>query len=507
MRPLLVAAAVSLVAAAVALLVLASGGESGQEPQAAAVKRLALRVERPENGASTRRPVLVVSGTVTAKSTVAVNGVEAAVVASQQSLIGSFGGWLTASDPENVMVVPETGLHAQRWKARVELERGTNNVEVVASQEGFPEARQTLTVTRAGADEGQPRGGADQRGGPDQRGGADQDSFKPVVSSLDGAQAAPTRHPRSRSPARGEGSGGPQGRGGGASEGATSGPESPQAGGSGDGGAPECTEPEVPSPEGTAAVPGVNGTIAFQRDYEIYAMKRDGSAVSQLTNSPSAGGFAGDFTPAFSPDGLKIAFSRFRDVHEDQIYAMDADGSDARRLTCMPNGATEPAFSPDGQKIAFVSETARNTRLGALSADWDLEIYLMDADGSGETQLTQKGGSEPAFSPDGLKIAFSSCRHDPRKREQGGLNDCPGMGIFRDGNSEIYVMDADGSERRLTHAAAADYDPAFSPDGQQIAFTSERDGNSEIYVMDADGSDVRRLTNHSAADTSPAWGP
>ena len=260
MRPLLVAAAVSLVAAAVALLVLASGGESGQEPQAAGVKRLALRVERPENGASTRRPVLVVSGTVTAKSTVAVNGVEAAVVASQQSLIGSFGGWLTASDPENVMVVPETGLHAPRWKARVELERGTNNVEVVASQEGFPEARQTLTVTRAGADEGQPRGGADQRGGPDQRGGADQDSFKPVVSSLDGARAAPTRHPRSRAPARGEGSGGPHGRGGGASNGATSGPESPQAGSPQGGPALECTEPEVPSPEGTAAVPGVNGT-------------------------------------------------------------------------------------------------------------------------------------------------------------------------------------------------------------------------------------------------------
>jgi len=285
--------------------------------------------------------------------------------------------------------------------------------------------------------------------------------------------------------------------------------------------------------------------IAFLRDYEIYAMKRDGSAVSQLTNSPSAGGFAGYFTPAFSPDGRTIAFSRSRDVHEHQIYAMDADGSDARRLTCMPNGATEPAFSPDGQKIAFVSETARNPRPGAVSADWDLEIYLMDADGSGETQLTHKGGSEPAFSPDGRTIAFSSCRHDHRKREQDGLNDCPGTG-----NSEIYVMDADGSERRLTHAAAADYDPAFSPDGQQIAFTSERDGNSEIYVMDADGSgetqltqnggsgpafspdgqqiaftsesatatgkiyvmdadgsDVRRLTNHSAADTSPAWGP
>ena len=234
-------------------------------------------------------------------------------------------------------------------------------------------------------------------------------------------------------------------------------------------------------------------------------MKRDGSAVSQLTNSPSAGGFADDFTPAFSPDGRTIAFSRFRDVHDHQIYAMDADGSDARRLTCMPNGATEPAFSPDGQKIAFVSETARNPRPGALSADWDLEIYLMDADGSGETQLTQKGGSEPAFSPDGRTIAFSSCRHDHRKREQGGLNDCPGTAIFRDGNSEIYVMDADGSERRLTHAAAADYDPAFSPDGQQIAFTSERDGNSEIYVMDADGSGETQLTQNGGS--GPAFSP
>lgn len=78
----------------------------------------------------------------------------------------------------------------------------------------------------------------------------------------------------------------------------------------------------------------------------------------------------------------------------------------------------------------------------------------------------------------------------------------------RDGNWEIYAMNADGSDLvRLTNNPAADEYPVWSPDGKQIAFQSERDGNSEIYVMDADGSNQRRITNHPAHDRSPEWSP
>lgn len=75
----------------------------------------------------------------------------------------------------------------------------------------------------------------------------------------------------------------------------------------------------------------------------------------------------------------------------------------------------------------------------------------------------------------------------------------------RDGNNEIYVMDADGkNQRRLTNSGASDEQPTWSPSGQKIAFVSKRDGNKEIYVTDADGNNPRRLTNNEASDASPA---
>jgi Tol biopolymer transport system component len=92
----------------------------------------------------------------------------------------------------------------------------------------------------------------------------------------------------------------------------------------------------------------------------------------------------------------------------------------------------------------------------------------------------------PAWSPDGKKIAYSSAH----------------------GNLEIYVMNADGDkEINLTNHLSEDYDPTWSPDGKRIAFTSERDGNREIFVMNADGSNPINLTNSSIEEQEPAWSP
>ena len=107
----------------------------------------------------------------------------------------------------------------------------------------------------------------------------------------------------------------------------------------------------------------------------------------------------------------------------------------------------------------------------------------------GQTNLTNNAAfdSEPAWSPDGAKIAFIS---------------------ERDGNFEIYVMNANGSgQTNLTNNAAYDSQPAWSPDGAKIAFTSERDGNGETYVMNADGSGQTNLTNYPRLDGYPAWSP
>jgi Tol biopolymer transport system component len=95
--------------------------------------------------------------------------------------------------------------------------------------------------------------------------------------------------------------------------------------------------------------------------------------------------------------------------------------------------------------------------------------------------------AEPAWSPDGEKIAFES---------------------NRDGNSDIYVMNVDGSNiRRLTTDPAIDCRPAWSPDGTKIAFQSQRSGHWDIYIMNADGSNQIALTRDSAFDASPTWSP
>ena len=160
------------------------------------------------------------------------------------------------------------------------------------------------------------------------------------------------------------------------------------------------------------------------------------------------------------------------------ISIMGSNATGVRRITAHPSSDSDPAWSPNGSRLAFTSER-----------DGNREIYVMNADGTNQVRLTniQAPDFRPAWSPDGTRIAFASTR---------------------DGNTEIYVMNADGSNPvRLTSDVAYDADPAWSPDGNRIAFSSDREGTGGIWVMNANGSGLTRLTTNPRRDTQPAWSP
>ena len=175
----------------------------------------------------------------------------------------------------------------------------------------------------------------------------------------------------------------------------------------------------------------------------------------------------------------KIAFQSYRDGNF-EIYIMNADGSNQTRLTNNPAFDQYPSWSPDGEKITFMSQR---------DGDKNAEIYFINVDGSEETRLTDNPAFDafPSWSPDGEKIAFAS---------------------ERDGNMNIYVMNTDGSlQARLTDNPAHDVKPQWSPDGKKIAFQTTRHGVEEVYVMNPDGSDQIRLTNNPRWDGCLSWSP
>ncbi len=226
------------------------------------------------------------------------------------------------------------------------------------------------------------------------------------------------------------------------------------------------------SPDGTQIAYTVY-TVRSGLLNDVWVMNADGSGKVALTDT------ATDLEPVWSPDGTQLAFVSTRDGNP-EIFVMNADGSNQTQVTFTEftnyaPSSLDPAWSPDGSRIAFASN--RGSSNGT-----DYDIYVMNPDGSGVVNLTQNSGSGqagttgdrgPTWSPDGSKIAFWT----DRDMTQMCSNGC---------DREIYWMNPDGSQQQnLTAAPAADdYDPAFSPDGSQMAFTSDRSGAYALYSLD-----------------------
>jgi Tol biopolymer transport system component len=228
---------------------------------------------------------------------------------------------------------------------------------------------------------------------------------------------------------------------------------------------------------------------------DLWVMDADGTNQTNLTNTPDTN----EGQPAWSPDGTKIAFTGPGDLNEDgsgrldDIYVMDADGTNQTNLTDTPDDLEyQPSWASSGAQITFVREIP-----GEIISEQS-DIFVMDANGqTPATPLTQTDANErePDWSPDGTKIAFAGVRN------QGW---------------EIVTMDPNGQNEAILTGDSFDGEdrgPDWSPDSTMVVFQkSDNSGGSggdpwEIWAVNSDGSGDTNLTNHPSDDMGPSWSP
>lgn len=213
--------------------------------------------------------------------------------------------------------------------------------------------------------------------------------------------------------------------------------------------------------------------------YDIYTARPDGSDVRRLTDTRGY-----DAEATLSADGKKIVFTSVRDGDLD-IYVMNADGSDPTRLTTTLGYDGGAFFSPDGSKICFrasrpTGDDARSYReflARDLVKPTALEIFVMNADGSDQRQVTKNGAANfcPFFHPSGEKLLYASNQSEVKARSSDPF--------------DLYLVNLDGSgEERVTYHPTFDAFPMFSPDGKKLVWASNRNaakrGETNIFIAD-----------------------
>lgn len=248
---------------------------------------------------------------------------------------------------------------------------------------------------------------------------------------------------------------------------------------------------------------------------QIYTMNLDGSD-KQLVSTGEGRTTCGYYYPS----GEKILFSSTHHLDAEcptppdrsqgyawgifdyDIFIANPDGSELRNLTNNDAYDAEATISEDGESIVFTS-----------LRDGDLNIYSMDADGSNVRQLTDEPGyaGGPFYSPDGSQIVYRAHHpDDPEELEE--YFDLLDQKLIRPNQVELFVMDADGSNKRqITNNGAANFAPYWHPNGRQIIFSSNMDDPTgrrfNLYLIDSDGQNLERITYHDGFDSFPMFSP
>jgi len=254
-----------------------------------------------------------------------------------------------------------------------------------------------------------------------------------------------------------------------------------------------------------------NGTkILFQSDrdhpdtgyMDIYVMNSDGSGVTRLTSDAND-----DSMASWSGDGWKIVFQSMRNGVNYQVYSMNADGSNQVCLTNTSSSDGEPSWSSDGTKIAFASDRdhAGYDSVYVMNSNGTSQQRMTFS-------ASTVDDTQPAWSRDGSKIAFVSTRDSTTETWQETDDDGNHITRARVHiNKEIYVMNADGSgQTRLTSDLANDDAPSWSPDGSKILFRSDRerdccDPSAQVWTMNSNGSAQSDVSNDGTGNYTASW--
>lgn len=235
-------------------------------------------------------------------------------------------------------------------------------------------------------------------------------------------------------------------------------------------------EPELPRHQ----LVFVRHADAARSDYDIWRICADGTQLASLVTAPG-----NQIQVAVSPDGEALAWASY-DGGQRDIWRRPFTGGEARNLTSDPADDQAPVWSPAGDRLAFFSTRDHEKP----------ELYLMDAAGGEAIRLTDNRyhDSGADWSPDGRTIAFTRY--------------FPGGGREHQGVGEIFALDLDsGEERQLTSLGGYNGGVSYSPDGSRIAFHRTFEGRTELWLMAADGSAQRPITDTFVDEYSPAWSP